>query len=285
MGRNKSIIRQAQERLLSMAAFGESKHIDKQLHGGKPAPDKIYSSTTMTDYIHAAARFCGWARDTHGCRTLEDARQYTGDYLAHRVDNNLSAWTVRQDAAALGKLYGCATTELGAELPSRNRCDIIKHRNDDYSAGGHYSEANHPDIRDICVSTGLRRCELEQLRPEDVTRDHDGTVRVHVRSGKGGKERIVEALDDKPYMWAQEAAERDSERVVDNIPCRAPIHAYRADFAARMYDRIADPDAHTYQCRGDVSACYDREAMLAVSRALGHERLAVVVTYLRSVRV
>lgn len=135
MGHRKSIIRQTVERLQDMAAYGDSKHADKLANGGKPAVDKIYSYETMRNYLDAATQFADWAR-SHGCRTLDEAQQHTGEYLQQRMDRGLSAWTVRRDAAALGKLYQCKTTELGATLP---RSETYCCRSD--RAGTHYDKA------------------------------------------------------------------------------------------------------------------------------------------------
>ena len=79
--KKKSIVRQAKERLWSMAAWGQSKHDDKSRNNGKPAMDKIYSHSTMDNYVDAAMLFVKWARVEHGCKTLEEAQQFTGEYL------------------------------------------------------------------------------------------------------------------------------------------------------------------------------------------------------------
>ena len=51
MGHRKSLVRQGNEKLLSMAAFGDSKYADKKANGGLPDIGKIYSSKTMDNYI------------------------------------------------------------------------------------------------------------------------------------------------------------------------------------------------------------------------------------------
>ena len=283
--KHKSIVRQATERLRSMAAWGQSKHADKAQNGGKPAIDKIYSYSTMRNYIDASARFAKWARKEHGCRDLDQARQYTGEYLKGRMDAGKSAWTVRRDAAALGKLYQCQTTELGVTLPGRNRADVKQHRTG--ASKGHFSEARNKDLVDLCRSTGLRRHEVAQLRPDDVTQTPDGRTLVHVRQGKGGKARTVQALDNTAARLAEQASLAGRSTVIEHIPKYAPIHEYRAQFAQTMYAQMARdlktlPSSEKYHCRGDrKGACYDKKAMAAVSVALGHNRLDVMTCYLR----
>ena len=272
--KHKSIVRQATERLRSMAAWGQSKHTDKAKNGGKPASDKIYSYSTMDNYKTVAVHFAKWARANHGCRDIDQARPYTGEYLQGRMDAGKSAWTVRRDAAALGKLYQCHTTELGVNLPGRHRADIKQHRTG--ASKGHFSEARNRDLVDLCRSTGLRRHEVAQLRPDDVTQTPDGRTLVHVRQGKGGKARTVQALDSTPARLAEQASLAGRSTVIGHIPKYAPIHEYWAQFAQAMYSQIAKdlrdlPFSEKYHCRGDRrGTCYDKKAMAAVSAALGH---------------
>ena len=268
-----------------MAAWGQSKHADKARNGGKPARDKIYSYSTMDNYKTVAVHFAKWAREHHGCRDIDQARQYTGEYLRGRMDAGKSAWTVRRDAAALGKLYQCHTTELGVKLPGRHRADVKQHRSG--ASKGHFSEARNKDLVDLCRSTGLRRHEVALLRPDDVTQMPDGRTLVHVRQGKGGKARTVQALDHTPARLAEQASLAGRSTVIGHIPKYAPIHEYRAQFAQAMYAQIARdlrdlPSSEKYHCRGDrKGTCYDKKAMADVSVALGHNRLDVMTCYLK----
>ena len=269
-----------------MKAYGESKHQDKLLNEGhKPSINKIYSYSTMKNYLDSGVHFTKWAQEQHGCRTLEEARPYTGEYLRDRTEQGLSAWTVHRDAAALAKLYQCKSTELGAELPPRRRCDITQHR-DPSTWKGHFSEANHRDLVETAQACGLRRHELAALRPEDVQRTDDGRCIVHVVCGKGGKERYVKALSDAPARAAEAAAAEGRDKIFEHISKYAPIHAYRADYAQAYYaereETNEDPDQHQlYVCRGDDRSgdTYDRQALLETSREMGHNRLDVMMSY------
>lgn len=278
-----SLKKQALDRLASMAAYGERKHEAKKRNGGKPDMDKITSIRTMNDYRIAAAHFAEWASG-QGCRTLEDARAYTGQYLQKRMIEGKSAWTVRQDAAALAKLYQVRTTELGVKLPSRRREDITQHRTKAWR--GHFSEERNRDLVELCRATGLRRHEVAALRPRNVKLAPDGRVIVHVHQGKGGKTRDVVSLTDAPWRLAEAARAKNSWRVIDHIPHRAPCHEYRAEYAREMYARIARdpatlPKRERYCARGDrAGQWYDRAAMQVVSENLGHTRLDVVMSYL-----
>lgn len=284
MGRQKSIIKQVSDRLHSMAAYGQSKHQDKASNHDKPAADKIYSHSTMQNYHQAACDFAHWARSVHGCKDLDTARQYTGEYLQQRINAGLSAWTIRRDAAALAKLYDCQSSDLGATLPTRYRSQITQHSTRDPKG---FSEARHQDLAALCRSTGLRRHEVAQLRPEDVQTRTAGSTVVTVRQGKGGKRRTIVALDDTPARLAFAAKIAGKDTIIDHIPNRSPIHAWRRDFAQALYTQLARdvttlPSSEVYRCRNDMAGrMYDKQAMKAVSVSLGHSRLDVVTNYLK----
>ena len=137
----KSLVRQVQEAYDNMLAIGQSKHQDK-IRGDTFG--KIYSWNTYKSYMKHANYFTRYCRDIHGCRTLEECRLYVDEWLQHRIDNRLSAYTIKLESAALGKLYGCRTTEF-IKTPSRKRENIQRSRGDkvrDY----HFSESDevHP---------------------------------------------------------------------------------------------------------------------------------------------
>lgn len=282
MGQRRSLVKQAVDKLLSMAAFGQSKYQDKLANGGKPAQGRIYSSKTMDNYIDVCVRFAKWARERHDCRTLEEAEQYAGEYIQDFVDAGYSAWTIRMYASALNKLYQ-RSDNFGVSLPKRRRGDITQHRTQSWV--GEYDEEAHADIRDFCRACGVRREELEDLTPEDVWLE-DGLAIVHVVQGKGGRERHVTALNDYPYQLAQQAAEEGKEQIFGSIPDLAPIHEYRAQFANELYDQHARPleevpKKERYCCRKErKGTVYDKVAMRIASNALGHNRLDVMTSYL-----
>lgn len=61
----------------------------------------------MDNYIDVTWHFVRWAHATHGCRMLEDAQQYVSEYLLLRLAEGKSQWTIRLEASALRKCYGC----------------------------------------------------------------------------------------------------------------------------------------------------------------------------------
>ncbi len=275
MGKNGSLKYQMKQKLQSMAKYGHSKHADKQENGGKPALDKIYSRQTMATYKAVADEYASWCRN-NGIKTMEQAEQATGDYLRERMGANLSAWTIRRDAAALGKLFQKSTTELGVSLPRREREAITRSRNEVKG----FSESKNQALVDFCRATGLRRSEVASLSPKDVYKASDGRIMVSV-NGKGGRERILPCLNEKPLQMALEAISEGRSRVIDHIPNRTPCHVYRAEYAQGLYNSIEKNGVEGfYRCKGTrYGDIYDKQAMKEVSEALGHSRLDVVISY------
>lgn len=196
----------------------------------------------------------------------------------------MSAWTVRAEAAALAKLFQCAMSDFGVKLPKRRRGDVKQHRRN--SCIGHYDSRKHHLLEAFCRACGLRRHEVAKLRPSDVYRSTRGNVIVHVRQGKGGKERFVIALNDLPLELAEQAAARGDKLIFPHIPKYAPIHTWRRAYAQDLYQRLARPveeipRQEQYICRGErAGIIYDKRAMQAVSKMLGHARLDVVTSYI-----
>ena len=284
MSKRPSIVRQVQDCLMAMAAYGQSKHQDKIANGGKPLQDRIYSGNTMTTYMRCCAQFAVWVRKRYGCKWIAEAQVYVGVYLQNRIDRGLSGWTVRRDACALAKLYQCHSTDFGVKLPTRRRADVKRY--DDVERRVAAFEASYPELAQVCQGCGLRVHELRQLRVDDVTINCKGKCVVTVRRGKGGKRRYVIALDDALLKCVEQARQAGHELVFRAIPKDAPVHWYRHIFAQRLYNRLARPvhqipGKDRYVCHAERKGCvYDKRAMRTVSKALGHNRLGVVTYYI-----
>lgn len=154
----------------------------------------------------------------------EKAKKYVNEWLQHRVDQGLSAWTIQAEAKAMGKLYGITPEDKDYFTPpKRNRQDIKRSRGDRVR-DQHFSKTNNDELIKFCRGTGLRRKELKELRGKDLIskeqieaelaelqkipeeqRAPSVTKRlemlqdaqmfaegyfIHVRNGKGGRERL-----------------------------------------------------------------------------------------------
>lgn len=199
-----------------------------------------------------------------------------------------SAWTVRSYAYALGKLYGCSGKDFGVVLPSRRRQDVKRSRR--HAERGHYSEKKNAGLLAIGKDSGLRRSELKKLTPDSVYTDAQGKHYALIR-GKGGHVRFSPCLGTALYDAAVKAAAEGKEyiwqAVSDKIPSRIPEHAYRAQYAQALYERLARdpaklPKRDRYVCRCERrGTVYDRKALRAISAALGHARLSIVTAYIK----
>lgn len=285
MSKRPSVVRQVQNRLMDMAAFGISKHEDKITNRGRPRKDRIYSSGTMSTYMRCCAQFASWGRKRYGVKWIADARAYAGEYLQHRINRGLSGWTIRRDACALAKLYQCCSTDFGVALPTRRRADVKRYDGIEQKVAAF--EQIYPELAQVCKSCGLRVHELRQLRIDDVYVNNKNQCVVVVRKGKGGKYRYAIAMDHSMLQSVGQAVQSGRALVFRAIPKDAPVHWYRHIFAQCLYDRLARPihqipRKDRYVCRAERKGCvYDKRAMRTVSKALGHNRLGVVTWYLR----
>lgn len=330
---SKDLHQQAYDRLNAMQAFGESK---KEAVAKGIDKDKIFSFNTYQTYWKHVKYFIRYIKEAHPeCTTLKSAKKHMNKWLQMRVDQGLSAWTIQTEAKALGKLYGIRPDDEDYFiLPKRNRSDISRSRGDRVR-DRHFSKENNDELIKFCQGTGLRRNELADLRGKDFltteqlkaeTAHLDGIHKgsrtpleekrfellqdallfdadyfIHVRSGKGGRERISPIIGrniDKIVSRIKDTPQ--GEKVWQYINTNADIHGYRAEYATAIYkanarniadipyDRINKGTGKRFQ--GDVYTCrkdeagkkLDKTAMLICSKALGHNRISVVAdNYIR----
>jgi len=256
---------------------------------------RIHADKTLDTYKGIALRYVHWARDLYGVRRLADldgdAERLVALYLVDRRDAGDSPYTLKTMRAALRMFHRPAYAPeereervrlLGAsvDLPLRRRDDITRSR----AAVAMDKEIvldRYVDIVAFCCATGLRRRELAALLVDDVYGAGD-TLIVEVRNGKGGKHRLAPVLPAlQESVLCVVATRLPEERLFPRIPVRLDIHAYRRAYAQALYregnTRLLPPREGRLP-RGSV----DQERALYVSRALGHERIEVVVRhYLR----
>lgn len=291
-GTNKgSLVKQISDTLADKTAFGQSKYQAKQ---DRTAGDYIYSFSTLETYMKHCNYFAKWCRDNpsitaelgHKARTLDEIRPFAGQWISDRIDAGLSPYTIKLESSALCKLYGRSAEDLQLPpTPERKRQDITRSRNDAVR-DKHFSVSKNAPLIAFCKNSGLRRRELCELRYKDIICEH-GQMEILVRNGKGGKQRIVPVLDpDAVLRLRPDLLSGEPEaHVWDKVHSGADIHAYRADYATALYESLARPldvlsRKEKYYCRGDLKGIvYDKNAMLQVSRALGHNRINVIAEH------
>lgn len=276
MGR-KSLTRQVQEALDQQLMIGSSKHGDK-LAGNELG---IYSWNTYRTYLKHLNYFVKWAKQEHGCRDLDECRAYAAEWVGTRLE--LSPYTQKLEASALRKLYG--SDLVLPDTKERNRGEIKRSRGI-AERDKNFNPERHPELVAFCRSTGLRRSELEHLRGSQLWQDNDGRYYLQV-VGKGGRYREAPVIGDIELV-VRLCEQAGDGLVWGRVNSNADIHSYRADYCHAVYEQYARdleelPHKERYYCKGDrKGVVFDRTAMMAASRALGHNRISVIAGhYLR----
>ncbi len=113
--------------------------------------------------------------------------------------------------------------------------------------------------------SGLRIKEIEGLKPDDIIKDSENRLIIHVNNGKGGKSRTIKTIPDK-YIFA-------------NIEGLKPLNDGRLFFKESTMIKEADKlGFHTHDLR-KVFAQYvynnycatEKERIELLQRLLGHE--------------
>jgi len=274
--KNNNIYNETIDRLVSMQAFGQSKHLAKQTQSTQ---DKIYSYNTFKNYKNKCCDFVSYAKKEHKCKNLAQAQKYVGEFLSKKIEQGYSIWTIKLYACALGKLYQQNSNSF-IELPKRTRNQIVRSRNETIR-DKHFSETRNLSLVEFCKSTGLRRKELENLRSDNCYQVGTQWF-IKVENGKGGKTREVPILDNNPITIQKIKDTPPHQRIWGKVHSACDVHSYRSIYANALYHKYARPlDTLSFQekyyCRGDMKGkVYDKLAMEKVSLALGHNRICVI---------
>jgi integrase len=294
VGKSPSIIKAAIRRFDSLMAIGDSRFAAKQAAretaqaAGHSAPwtvsdNRIHSHSARKAYQRHALRFVNWAR-VQGVRKLDqlDARreELVTCYLIEQRDAGRSAYSLAAYRAALRTFFGDRSLADQVDLPRRSRANIRRSRG--VAVRDHeFSEARHEVLITFLRATGLRRSEVRDIRINEIRETGDG-LEVHVRNGKGGRARDVPVRPRYADQVRQLIANRDPIlHVFTRIPSHLDVHALRREFAQGMYQELSGRALPPAAGRLPKNS-YDAFTARAVSQALGHNRIDVVLNhYLR----
>lgn len=200
---------------------------------------------------------------------------------------------------SIAKLYGKSTTQF-ISTSTRNRSEITRSR--DISKVNSYITSNNTlktSLATFCKGTGLRRGEFNCLTGDKLIKQN-GNYYIKINSGsKGGKQRLAPVIGKPQEVKAIVTLMRQAgdNKVFQNIPKNAPIHAFRAMYAQSVYMAHARPiqslpankynsgikqwyKEDAYYCRGDMKGIIlDKQAMKITSEALGHNRICVIAEH------
>lgn len=262
------------------AGMGSKRSKDKAEADTK---NKIYSKATFETYKQQFRHFADWLDKAHPeAVTLKDARGFVDEYLRHLIELERSAYSISTAKAAIAKIMGVEATQFIA-TPPRLRADIKRSRGV-AERDKHISDKKEEELARFTSATGLRRKEMTMIRAEDLFFEN-GQAYLNVDKGtKGGKSRFAkivgktEAETKEIVKWIQSK----EGRLFNKLSSNYDNHFYRATYANRLYNQlkrdIADiPTEDKYIMRKDrAGEVYDKQAMLQVSRALGHNRISVI---------
>lgn len=248
----------------------------KQEYINSKIRDKIYSYGTYGDYVKHINYFLKYCEDVYHCKTLKQCRDHVDKWLTLRMEQGLSSYTLKLEAAALGKLYQEPTTNF-VPTPDRKRADITRSRGyakRDYG----FSLEKNAEIIAFCRATGLRRSELTALTGDQlILRDGNGYIGV---KGKGGRYREAPIIGPHKDAVISRMQQAGPNKVWKSVPSHMDIHNYRSEYATAIYEAYARddiPKQDRYYCKADRrGVVLDRQAMRMASQALGHSRVSVV---------
>jgi integrase len=148
------------------------------------------------------------------------------------------------------------------------------------------NEEKQADVITVAKGTGMRRVELQRLRPE-LLEIRDGKAYVSAINGKNGLIRKVPVLEKYQEAVIAVFETCKTEKVFPGeIPTYIDIHSYRGGYAKEMYEQVLAKKAVTgedvspnYHTRGEIRISLNKAALSEVSKALGHKRISVSVAH------
>lgn len=272
----------ARKRLQDMlnAGMGSKRSKDKSEADTK---NKIYSKATFQTYKQQFKHFADWLKEAHPeAVTLEDARAFVDDYLRHLIELERSAYSISTAKAAIAKIMGVEATQFIA-TPPRLRADIKRSRGE-AERDKHISDKKEEELARFTSATGLRRKEMTMIKSDDLF-FKNGQAYLNITKGtKGGKPRIAKIVGktEEETKEIVEWIQSKEGRLFNKLSSNYDNHYYRASYANRLYNQLKRdidkiPTQDKYIMRKErAGEVYDKQAMLLVSKALGHNRISVI---------
>ena len=296
MGNREGLTYAVKKRLNEKMSIGESRYAIKQARreAGESvwaySDERIHSHGTRNTYQQHMVAFAKWAAKKYGVRFLEelDARadELATEYLGERLAMHKSADTLSTERSALRLFFSRRDLAAQVVIPERTRENITRSRRPTIRSR-EFQPANWQPLIRFLDATGLRDSEVKRLQIEEILEKGPETGRVEVSikkgRGKGGRPRQVPVLPghEEDVLQLLREGRDPKERVFPRVPSRIHVQGHRRTYAQAYYKHLSDrelPPAHGRLKPSD----YDREAALKVGRALGHNRIDVVLrSYLR----
>lgn len=258
--------------------------------------DYIFSFNTYKSYKKEIVIFLKWAKTTHKCKNLEQARKVADAWIEQRIKEGKSAFTLKLDVAALCKLYGDSASDY-IPTPKRERKNIKRSRYP-VERDKHWSQEKWATYKTFCECTGLRKSELRGLSPISLVRGRDCDNHANLpreehenlwyiiveRGSKGGKKRLAPIIGtpEEVQLVVDTMRNCTTSRVFPRTPDAADQHFFRSFYAQKCYLRYARPvneiprEDRCYR-RKDLRKRppLDKKSLRICSKFLGHNRESV----------
>ena len=268
-----------------MPLHGRRKAKDAARERGEPliswSDGRMRAFETREGYQKIVMRFLSWCQNTcniHDPEVIElFADRLATEYLRQHMEEGKSAWTLKTERSALRLFFQNRTLTEELELPERKR-EHIKRSRLPAKRDQQINLDNWQHVIQFCLACGLRREELRDLYVHEVAADPNDALRlvVCVRSGKGGKCRVVHVFPGREQAVLSQVEGRDpDEHVFSRISGLLDIHSYRRRFATDLYELLAGKPLPPQE--GQLKSLdLDKDAALAVSKELGHNRIDII---------
>lgn len=312
MGKYKNLTIQLNNRINNMLAIGESKHAAKEVYRRQcnennikwnPAKSNfIHSIKTASAYRQTVGEFCSWLKedkkdiwDTKDIGKIDKSTAY--EYLRYREERGCSAYTVSKDMSALNKVLGYDLNKKEGNLKERSYKDVTRSRLDS-KEDTKYNPKNYSNQIEFARAFGLRRESIYggsyQVKDISLFKNTDNDKVYCSVIEKGGRYREAPCLssyqgqieqryniEERQPLEKEEFIDlynKSNDLLFDKYTEKIDNHAFRGEYARALYNEIAEnKDEIKTDYRG-----YDKDIVLEVSDALGHNRPSVVVEhYLR----
>jgi integrase len=235
----------------------------------------IRSINTAIAYRKSCEQFAIWLKNEKSTNKINlVTRELVGEYMKHRQDKGLSAWTLKKDLAAINKIFDFNLTSKELDLKERKLTNIKRSRSGpDKSRPGLIKKCREQIY--LINACGCRRESVTKVKYNDIIFDENNiAIKIHLTE-KGGKHRLAPILDShkKEFTSMIQKYENNYSNIFNDFDSHVEAHYYRHLYAKGLYNELCEKILPTTE----LYKGYRVEVLKEVSKALGHNRLNVVV--------
>lgn len=203
--------------------------------------DAVKNNNTVRTLKSSARDFSIFCKSS-GIRDFSSVTVKTVQDYADFLSDHYSAATVHT------KLFGaCRALHVSMkdiEKPIRASGDITRGRENDCNLQGkrELTMEKYKRLVDFQRGVGIRRAELQRLKPDCLVRDGAGVLCIRVDRGKGGKmqlQRILPGHEDRVLEILRESAGEKTVFSKIEMSNHINLHGIRAEVAREAYDYYA----------------------------------------------